>query len=73
MSRIPPVDNIEIPLKDGTSFTTMSTLFRVMAHQPDIAHYSMQLLEATMQEGKVDVKLKELLAVRVSQVNHCYY
>jgi alkylhydroperoxidase family enzyme len=35
--------------------------------------HSRQLLEATMRGGTVDARLKELLAVRVSQVNHCHY
>jgi alkylhydroperoxidase family enzyme len=33
----------------------------------------MQLLEAAMRTGTVEPALKELLAVRVSQVNHCFY
>lgn len=51
----------------------MSTLFGVMAHRPDIAQQSRELLETTMRSGTVEPKLKELLAVRVSQVNHCHY
>jgi AhpD family alkylhydroperoxidase len=31
------------------------------------------LLETAMREGSVEPKLKELIAVRVSQVNHCFY
>jgi alkylhydroperoxidase family enzyme len=72
MSRIPPDEHIYIP--EATSgVTNMSTLFRVMAHRPAIAENVMQLLEATMREGTVEPQLKELLAVRVSQVNHCFY
>ena len=52
---------------------TMDTLFGVMAHRPDLARQSMQLLETTMRNGTVEPRLKELLAVRVSQVNHCFY
>lgn len=73
MSRIPPVNNIQLPTGEATSFTTMSTLFRTMAHRPEIMQYSMQLLEAIMRTGTVEPRLKELLAVRVSQVNYCYY
>ena len=51
----------------------METLFRVMAHRPDLARQSMQLLETAMRSGTVEPRLKELLAVRVSQVNHCFY
>ena len=73
MSRIPPVENSDLSLQEGSGATTMATLFRVMAHRPDLARHSMQLLETAMRAGTVDPKLKELLAIRVSQVNHCYY
>ena len=51
----------------------MTALFHVMAHRPELMRLSLQLLEAAMRNGTVDARLKELLAVRVSQVNHCYY
>ena len=73
MSRIPPVENSDLSLQEGLGTTTLGTLVRVMAHRPDVARQSMQLLETTMRTGTVDPKLKELLAIRVSQVNHCYY
>jgi len=44
-----------------------------MAHRPGIMQNAMQLLDAAMRTGTVDAKLKELLAIRVSQVNYCYY
>ncbi len=73
MSRIPPLNNIQLLTGEATSFTTMSTLFRTMAHRPEIMQHSMQLLEAVMHNGTVEPRLKELLAVRVSQVNYCFY
>jgi alkylhydroperoxidase family enzyme len=73
MSRIPPVKNVQLPAAEATSFTSMSTLFRTMAHRPELMHHSMQLLEAVMHKGTVEPQLKELLAVRVSQVNYCFY
>jgi alkylhydroperoxidase family enzyme len=58
----------------GISATSsMSTLFRTMAHRPDLARRSMALLEEAMRGGTVEPQLKELVAVRVSQVNHCFY
>jgi len=72
MSRIPPVD-IQILTQDAVGSSTMETLFRVMAQRPEIAQHAMQLVEAVMRGGTVDPKLKELLAIRVSQVNHCFY
>jgi Carboxymuconolactone decarboxylase family len=73
MSRIPPINDIEIPEGEAVSFSTMSTLFRTMAHRPELMQQTIQLLETAMRTGTVDQALKELLAVRVSQVNHCFY
>jgi alkylhydroperoxidase family enzyme len=73
MPRIPPVDAMQISLDNASGVSNMSMLFRVMAHRPDLMQHSMALLEATMRGGTVDAQLKELLAVRVSQVNHCFY
>jgi alkylhydroperoxidase family enzyme len=73
MPRIPPDDAVQIPLEEVSNVSTMSTLFRVMAHRPNIMHSAMQLLEATMRTGSVEPQLKELLAIRVSQVNSCFY
>jgi alkylhydroperoxidase family enzyme len=73
MSRIPPVENIELSLQEEPGAASMSTLFHVMAHRPELARHSTQLLATAMRSGTVEPKLKELLAVRVSQVNHCFY
>ena len=73
MARIPLADNIPFPLEEARGVGDMSDFFRTMAHRPDLAKYSMQLLDATMRGGTVDPALKELLAVRVSQINHCFY
>lgn len=73
MSRIPPDDSAQLPFEQVPGGATMSGLFRIMAHRPAIAQQAMQLLQTTMREGSVDPKLKELLAIRVSQVNNCFY
>jgi alkylhydroperoxidase family enzyme len=72
MARIPP-RKLNLPNEEGLAFATMGTLFRTMGHRPDIMQQSMQLLETVMRGGTVEPRLKELLAVRVSQVNHCFY
>jgi alkylhydroperoxidase family enzyme len=51
----------------------METLFRTMAHRPELAEHAMRLTEAAMRSGTVEPKLKEMVAIRVSQVNHCFY
>jgi len=73
MARIPPVENITLAIQEGQGAETMAMLFRVMAQRPELAQQSMQLLETAMRTGTVDPRLKELVAVRVSQVNHCFY
>ena len=71
MSRIPPKDTVQ--QSEEESAGTMETLFRVMGHRPEIMQQAQKLLEVTMRGGSVEPRLKELLAVRVSQVNHCFY
>ena len=73
MTRIQPDENIQLPAGETATFGTMSTLFRTMGRRPEIMQHSMQLLEAVMRTGTVEPRLKELLAVRVSQVNYCFY
>ncbi len=48
-------------------------LFRVVAHQPAIGQTLHAHLQAVMGPGDVQPLLKELLAVRVSQINNCEY
>jgi len=62
-----------VPLSDVESAGTMSTLFQVMGHRPEIMQQARQLLEVTMRGEALSHASKELLAVRVSQVNHCFY
>ena len=48
-------------------------LFRVAAHNPPIVETLYAHMQAVMGAGQVSVLLKELLAVRVSQINLCDY
>lgn len=73
MSRIPPREGVALPIGATSGVADMSQLFQVMAHRPIIMEHATQLLEAVMRGGTVEPQLKELLAVRVSQVNHCFY
>ncbi|RAQ96762.1 carboxymuconolactone decarboxylase family protein [Thermogemmatispora tikiterensis] len=82
MSRIPPVEDSnfwpagaegESHQHQTQAFATMQELFRVMAHRPEVARQTMQLLQTVMRSGSVEPRLKELLAIRVSQVNYCHY
>src|ERR1700757_2927458 len=71
MSRIPPIKPEHMPTSVGSPIK--GTLLQVMAHRPEILRPTMQLIAATMQGGSVEPRLKELMAIRVSQVNHCSY
>ncbi len=73
-SRIPPDDTVQLP--DSTELSgvaNMSTLFRVMGHRPLLMEQSARLLESAMRTGTLEPQLKELVAIRVSQVNACFY
>jgi alkylhydroperoxidase family enzyme len=48
-------------------------LFRVAAHRPPIGETLAAHMSAVMGPGTVDVRLKELLSIRVSHVNGCEY
>jgi alkylhydroperoxidase family enzyme len=48
-------------------------LFRVAAHCPEIARTWSEHQRAVMGAGEVPVGLKELISVRVSQLNDCEY
>ena len=48
-------------------------LFRIAAHRPDISRTLADHMRAVMEAGDVSRLLKELLSVRVSQINNCEY
>jgi alkylhydroperoxidase family enzyme len=48
-------------------------LFRVAAHRPEIVATLRAHMDAVMGPGTVDVLLKELVAIQVSQINNCEY
>ena len=48
-------------------------LFRIAAHRPEIVRTLYAHMKAVMGKGTVQQLLKELLSVRVSQINGCVY
>lgn len=48
-------------------------MFRTMALVPELATTLAAHFKAVLRAGTVELRLKELLAVRVSQVNSCNY
>jgi uncharacterized peroxidase-related enzyme len=48
-------------------------MFRTVAYRPEILRTMIAHFRAVMETGTVGVKLKELVIVRTSQINHCEY
>ena len=48
-------------------------MFRTVAHRPELLRTMLAHFRVVMEPGGVPAKLKELLAVRVSQLNACDY
>ncbi|MGH9393901.1 MAG: carboxymuconolactone decarboxylase family protein [Terriglobales bacterium] len=48
-------------------------MFRTAAHRPELLKTLLAHFRAVMETGTVAPKLKELVAVRVSQLNDCDY
>ena len=48
-------------------------LFRITARRPEITRTLASHMRAVMGPGEVDVLVKELLSVCVSQINNCEY
>ncbi len=48
-------------------------MFRTVAHRPEIMKTMNAHFRAVMSTGTVDRRLKEIIAVRVSYINHCEY
>jgi alkylhydroperoxidase family enzyme len=48
-------------------------MFRTVSHRPEIMKTMTQHFAAVMNTGTVSRKLKEMISVRVSQLNRCEY
>jgi uncharacterized peroxidase-related enzyme len=80
MARIRPLDPDEATPEARELFLrfkeqrgNIPNMFRTMALRPEIALTAAAHMEAVFTTGTVDTRLKEMLAVRVSQINDCYY
>ena len=80
MPRIRPLDPGEVGPEIAALFARLAgqrgnipNMFRTMAHRPEIARTAEAHLAAIFDSGTVDRRLKEMLAVRVSQINDCHY
>ena len=48
-------------------------MFRTLAHDPEVLKTWFAMFRATMREGEVSTRVKEMVGVRVSQLNTCRY
>jgi alkylhydroperoxidase family enzyme len=80
MARIRPLGPDEVGPEARAVFERFRTqrgnipnMFRTMALRPDIMLTAEAHLRAVFETGTVETRLKEMLAVRVSQINDCAY
>ncbi len=80
MGRIPPrqPEDLDPPARAALEEvqarrSEMTTLLATMAHRPALMTTFAAHLSAVFETGTVEPRLKEMLAVRVSQINDCGY
>lgn len=80
MARIRPLDAGEVGPSIQALFESFErergnipNMFRTMALRPEIAETAAAHMRAVFNIGTVDKRIKEMLAVRVSQINDCMY
>ncbi|MBA3914484.1 MAG: carboxymuconolactone decarboxylase family protein [Acidobacteriales bacterium] len=78
--RIKRLDRTEVDDATGEIFDTyqkergnVPNMFRTVAHRPEYLRTLIAHFRTVMNTGTIPVKLKELLVVRVSQMNGCEY
>ena len=78
--RISRLDRAEVDEKTAEIYDTylkergnVPNMFRTVAHRPEIFRTMIAHFRAVMNTGTVPAKLKELVIVRTSQINHCEY
>ncbi len=80
MARIRPIDPDEVGPDAWDVFARFAqergavpNMFRTMALRTAIMRTAAEHMRAIFSTGTVDKRLKEMLAVRVSQINDCHY
>jgi alkylhydroperoxidase family enzyme len=78
--RISRLDKSQVDAESGAIYDhylqvrgNVPNMFRTVAHRPQILRTLIAHFRAIMETGTVPAKLKELLTVRVSQMNTCEY
>ena len=80
MARIRPLRPDEVGPEAQAEFArferergAIPNMFRTMALRSEIMRTAAEHMRAIFSTGTVDTRLKEMLAVRVSQINDCHY
>ena len=80
MARIRPLEPDEVGPDVAAEFTLLEAergavpnMFRTMALRAEIMRTAAAHMRAVFSTSTVDRRLKEMLAVRVSQINDCHY
>ena len=80
MARMRPLEPEEVDPATRELFASFErergnvpNMFRTMARRPEIAETAAAHMRAIFSTGTVEARLKEMLAVRVSQINDCMY
>ncbi|KXG74115.1 carboxymuconolactone decarboxylase family protein [Thermotalea metallivorans] len=80
MARIRPLTPQEVDQESREIFEAflkqrgnIPNMFRTLAYRPEILKTAYQHFSTVLHTGTVDIRLKEMVAVRVSQLNQCQY
>jgi alkylhydroperoxidase family enzyme len=80
MARVAPVDPSQAdpslkPLFDDfiRERGAVPNMFRTLAHDPEVLKTWFAMFRATLREGAVSTRVKEMVAVRVSKLNASRY
>ncbi len=80
MPKISRLERNEVTQKTGEIYDrylqtrgNVPNMFRTVAHRPEIFQTMIAHFEAILNTGTLTTKLKELVIIRTSQLNHCDY
>ncbi|HUZ03796.1 MAG TPA: carboxymuconolactone decarboxylase family protein [Acidobacteriaceae bacterium] len=80
MPKISRLDRHEVTPETGEIYDrylltrgNVPNMFRTVAHRPEIFQTMIAHFEAILTTGTLTTKLKELVIIRTSQLNHCNY
>jgi hypothetical protein len=80
MSRIRPLSHEEVPAIVQSVYDeylrlrgNVPNMFRTLAHVPELMLETNAYFKTVMRPGVISLRLKEMLAVRVSQLHLCDY